>query len=287
MSDSLISSEVLASRMDDPGLVVLDASWYLAADGRDPWKEYLAAHIPGARFFDIEAASDPSTELPHMFPSPEALAAYARTLGIGPASDVVAYDGSGVNLSAARVWWMFRTIGFERVAVLDGGLGAWRAEGRPVDHGQRSIEPAPESIPVRLAAGRLRDLAAVEDIVQSGSEVIVDARSAGRFRGEEPEPRPGVLRGHIPRSRNLPYRSLVGAEGRLRPEEELRRLFAEAGVALDRPITATCGSGLSACAVLLALDRLGVTETALYDGSWAEYGASTTTTKATGADPVG
>ena len=268
----LLSTAALQHRLNDPSLVVLDASWYLPSSGRDAHAEYLDARVPGARFFDLDRASDPTTTLPHMMPTPGDFEAVARALGISSGSTVVVYDGSGVNLSAARAWWMFRAFGHARVAVLDGGLGLWRAEERPTEQG----EPEPVSsgdFVARPQPERIRSLDQVRAGIGRGDTQVVDARPAGRFWGRDPEPRPGLRGGHIPGSVNLPYPELVDARGRLLPRELLRQRFRLAGFDPARPVVASCGSGTSACAVLLALEVLGGPPGALYDGSWTEWGA--------------
>jgi len=267
----LIDTAAVQDRLGDPALIVLDASWYLPNSDRNAHAEYLAGHLPAARFFDLDAASDHATPLPHMLPTSSAFEAEARALGVSAASTLVVYDGSGVNLSAARVWWMFRAFGHERVAVLDGGLGAWRSEGRPLETGAPRPHPRGDFRAV-LQPGRVRSLAEMQAIVASRSAQVVDARPAGRFHGIDPEPRAGVRSGHMPGSVSLPYADLVDAEGRLLSPGALRERLRASGVDLDRPVVATCGSGTSACAVLLALDVLGAPAGALYDGAWTEWG---------------
>ena len=271
MQTGLVSTGWLADRIGTEGLRVVDGSWYLPTSGRDARAEYLAGHLPGAVFFDLDAISDGGSALPHMLPSARQFAEQVGALGIGAGDDVVVYDGSGANMSAARVWWMFRAFGHVRVAVLDGGLPKWRAEGRTLERGDVSL-PAARFTAREIAEGTVRDLASVVRNRERGDEQIVDMRSAGRFSGEEPEPRPGLRGGHIPGSRNLPYNSLVQADGTLLPSEALRARITAAGVDLARPIVATCGSGVSACALILALHRLGHDRVALYDGAWAEWG---------------
>lgn len=265
----IVTTAWLAERIGRPGMVVLDASWYLPASGRDARQEYLAGHLPGAGYFDLDEASDPATPLPHMLPAPERFEALARRLGINPDSMVVAYDGSGANLSAARAWWMLRAFGHDAVTVLDGGLTRWREEGRALEAGP--VAGAGGRFRVRRAPARLRSLAEVRDALARGTAQVVDMRSAGRFAGTEPEPRPGVPSGHMPGALNLPYGELVGPDGRLLPVERLRDRLAAAGIRLDRPVIGTCGSGVSACALLLVLERLGHRDNALYDGSWTEW----------------
>jgi thiosulfate/3-mercaptopyruvate sulfurtransferase len=268
----VVSTDWVAERAGHADLRVLDASWYLPTSGRDARSEYLQGHLPGAVFFDLDAISEPETSLPHMLPSAHRFAEQVGELGIGNEHWVVVYDGSGANLSAARVWWMFRVFGHEQVTVLDGGLRKWRVEGRPLESGQVTLPPA--RFRTRGDFSRaLRDLDAVRSAVEGGQEQVVDVRSAGRFAGTDPEPRPGLRGGHIPGSRNVPYTELVGADGTLLPPDELRRRLSDAGVDPTRPVIATCGSGVSACTLIHALHVLGNDRAALYDGSWAEWGA--------------
>jgi thiosulfate/3-mercaptopyruvate sulfurtransferase len=268
----LVSTSWLADRLGKSRLRLVDGSWYLPASGRDARSEYLAGHLPGAVFFDLDVVSDRGSPLPHMLPSPEWFAAQVGTLGIGDGDDVVVYDGSGANLSAARVWWMFRAFGHRRVAILDGGLPKWRAEGRPLEPG--AVLPAAASYtPHAVPGGVISDLASVRGLLEGRVAQLVDMRSAGRFAGNEPEPRPGLRGGHIPGSRNLPYTELVRADGTLLPRDALRERIAAAGVDPAGPIVATCGSGVSACALIHALHLLGHEQASLYDGAWAEWGA--------------
>jgi thiosulfate/3-mercaptopyruvate sulfurtransferase len=267
----LVSTTWLADRLDRPHLRLVDGSWYLPTSGRDARAEYLAGHLPGAVFFDLDSISDRGSSLPHMLPSPPQFAEQVEALGIGDRDDLVVYDGSGTNLSAGRVWWMFRMFGHQRVAVLDGGLPRWRAEGRPLEQGE-VFPPAAVFTARSIPARAVRDLASVGDALVSREAQIVDMRSAGRFAGIEPEPRPGLRGGHIPGSSNLPFTDLVGADGTVLPPEALRQRIAAAGVDLARPIIATCGSGVSACTLLHALHLLGHRQASLYDGAWAEWG---------------
>jgi thiosulfate/3-mercaptopyruvate sulfurtransferase len=268
--DPMVSSDWLASRLDAADLVVIDATWFMPGTPRDAAAEYAERHIPGAERFDIDEVSDHSNPLPHMLPDPAEFAVRVRRMGIEPDTRVVIYDSQGL-FSAPRVWWMFRVMGHENVAVLDGGLAKWIAEARPVEAGW--IQKPHGEFKAHLDAGLVRDLAQVRAALDSGAEQLVDARPADRFTGQAPEPRPGLRSGHMPGARNLPWAKVVTAEGTLAPRGELEAAFAAAGVDLERPIVATCGSGVSASTLALALARLGRWRTAVYDGSWSEWGA--------------
>lgn len=273
MSGSLpavVSTEWLATKLGTPGLRVLDASWYLPGSGRDAAGEYAAGHIPGAVFFDVDASSDWRSPLPHMLPTAAEFAARMTALGLSDSDTLVVYDGSGTNLSAPRVWWTFRTFGHDQVAVLDGGIGKWRREHRPVESGIVALPPGRFS--ARLDSSAVRDLAAVRANIHDGTEQLVDLRSRERFSGSAPEPRPGLRRGHVPGSVNLPFTELVQPDGTVLAPEELRRRLADAGIDASRPVVATCGSGTSACSLILSLHLIGHTHTAVYDGAWAEWG---------------
>ncbi len=267
----LVGTDWLAGRLDSPRLRVVDGSMYLPASGRDAAAEYSAAHLPGAVYFDLEASSDRRSSLPHMLPTGPDFAERMSALGLDDADDIVVYDGSGANLSAARVWWMFRLFGHERVAVLDGGIGKWRSEGRPVESGIPT-RPRGSFTARRQPGNAVRDLDQVRRVSSAGGAQIVDLRSAGRFAATEPEPRPGLRGGHIPGSLNLPYDEMVGEDGTVLPAASLRRRIAAAGIDPSRPIIATCGSGVSACALIHALHLLGHDQVALYDGAWTEWG---------------
>lgn len=270
-SHPLVSTAWLAQHLTDDNLRILDASWYLPAANRNPQDEYHRAHIPGALFCDLDALSDQASPLPHTLPSAEQFGRDMGALGIGQGTMVVVYDTTGFNMSAGRIWWMLRIFGHDRVVVLDGGFGKWRAEGRPVEAGSRSV-PAARFIP-RPRWKMIRTLDQMKKNLRSGEAQVVDARSAGRFSGTDPEPRPGLRSGHIPGSRNLPYQAVVGPDGTLLPADQLSERFRQAGIDLERPVVASCGSGTSACALLLGLDALGHQRLALYDGSWSEWGS--------------
>jgi thiosulfate/3-mercaptopyruvate sulfurtransferase len=267
---AIVTTEWLAAMLGSPGIRVVDGSWYLPGSGRDAAAEYASGHIPGAVFFDLDATSDPTTPLPHMLPSAERFAERMAALGLNDSDHLVVYDGSGVNLSAPRVWWTFRTFGHEWVSVLDGGIGKWRREGRPLEPGV--AVRAPGRFTARLNGKAVRDLASVRANLQRREEQLVDTRSAGRFAGLEPEPRSGLRGGHVPGSLNLPFTDLVRPDGTMLPPPELRRRLSQAGIDLSRPVVATCGSGTSACALVLGLHLVGHESAAVYDGAWAEWG---------------
>jgi len=269
MPHSFVSAAWLKEHLNDPNVVIVDASWYLPAQNRDPDAEYLAGHIPGAVRFDLDAVKDTSSPLPHMLPSESDFAAAAGALGIGNDTLVIVYDGLGL-FSAPRVAWTFRIFGVRDVRILEGGLPAWKAEGGPLEQGPQPQRTA-KTFSARLDRAAVADAAQVLGASQSGSAQIVDARAADRFRGEAPEPRPGLRAGHIPGSLNLPWGDIV-ENGRLKDEASLRRAVAEAGIDLDKPIIASCGSGVSAAIIALAFERLGHPAKAIYDGSWSEWG---------------
>jgi thiosulfate/3-mercaptopyruvate sulfurtransferase len=276
---TLVSTEWLAAHLKDPDLRVLDASFFLPGIDRDPRAEYDAAHIPGARFFDIDEISDHRSDLPHMVPGAEKFMSRMRGLGVGDGHQVVVYDSTGVY-SAARVWWLFRLMGQENIAVLDGGFPKWQAEDRPIEDMPPVIRD--RHMTVRRQNHMVRDVTQVAAAAKLGDHTILDARSAARFRGEAPEPREGLRPGHIPGSCSLPYPDLLNDDGTMKDPDALRAAFDAAGADLSKPVITTCGSGVSAAVINLALEQIGKTDHALYDGSWAEWGAFPTVPVATG-----
>jgi thiosulfate/3-mercaptopyruvate sulfurtransferase len=278
MLDSLVATEWLAAHLGDPDLRVVDGTWHMPQLKRDPRAEFERAHIPGAVFFDIDAIADRAGALPHMLPPAPEFAVAVGALGIGTGDRVVVYDVRGV-VSAARVWWTFRAFGHDAVAVLDGGLRKWRAEGRPVEAG--APRPSPRSFTAKLRPELVRGLAAMRANLGTRHEQVLDARSHGRFVGTEPEPRAGLRGGHIPGSRSLPYETLYRADGTLLPAPELARTIAAAGIDLGKPVVTTCGSGITASVLALALYLAGRPDAAVYDGSWTEWGGRDDTPVAT------
>ncbi|WP_245295515.1 3-mercaptopyruvate sulfurtransferase [Rhizobium rhizosphaerae] len=276
----VVSFDWLEQRLGTAGVKVVDASWYLPAHKRDPKAEYAAAHIPGAVFFDQDAISDPTSSLPHTLPAPEAFAAAVGALGLSDSDTIVVYDGPGY-FSAPRAWWMLSVMGAANVFVLDGGFDAWKAEGRPVSDAETAIEPAVFS--ARFDEKTVTSFQDMKSIVASGSRQIADARSAGRFSGEEPEPRAGMRSGHMPGARNLPIGQLTEG-GKLKSPEALRETFTAAGIDLDAPVVTSCGSGVTAAVISLALNSLGHENHTLYDGSWAEWGSRADTDVVTGKE---
>ena len=267
---TLVSTQWLAQHLRDPDLRILDASWYLPAAGRDARAEYQAAHIPGARFFDIDEIADLRSTLPHMAPPPEKFIARLRAMGVGDGHQVVVYDGSGL-FSAARVWWTFRLMGKTDVAVLDGGFPKWRAEGREVEDMPPPIRD--RHMTVSRQNQLVKDVTQVAHAAKLAEAEIIDARAAPRFAGDAPEPRAGLRAGHIPGARNVPYTTMLNGDGTMKPAPELRAVFAAAGVDLTKPAITTCGSGVTAAILSLGLARIGHNDNALYDGSWAEWGS--------------
>ncbi len=267
---ALVSTDWLAEHLDAPDVRVVDATLYLPNEAGDARADYEAEHIPGAVFFDIDEIADETSPLPHMLPSPEKFAARVRRLGLGDGNRIVVYDRHGLR-SAARVWWTFRVMGHRDVAVLDGGLPKWKAEGRPLD--DRPVQPVERHFTARFDRTGLRDKGQLLRNLESGREQVLDARARERFEGSAGEIWPGRRPGRIPQSLNLPFTRLFDPQdGTLLPEPQLRERFAEAGVDLGKPVVTTCGSGVTACILALGLARIGHRDVAVYDGSWAEWG---------------
>ncbi len=266
----IVETDWLAEHLDAPDLVVFDGSWHLPTTGRDPKAEYLAGHVPGALFFDIDDLTDEKSSLPHMLPSTVKFASRMKKMGVGDGIRIVVYDTQGL-FSAARVWWTFRAMGHEDVAVLNGGLKKWSSEQRELEDGPPRKRPECHYTPL-LNASLVRDMHDMKDVVAKKSAQIVDARPAGRFTGSEPEPRPGLRGGHLPGARNVPSQSLLNDDGTLKAPAELAKIFSAAGIDPAKPVITTCGSGVTASILSLALAVLGQTNAAVYDGSWAEWG---------------
>jgi thiosulfate/3-mercaptopyruvate sulfurtransferase len=265
----LVTTDWLAGRLGASDLVVVDGSYYLPAQKRDAAAEYLAGHIPGAVRFDIDAVSDHAQDLPHMLPSPEMFGAMVGALGIADGDTIVVYDGIGM-FASPRVWWTFRLFGAQKVFILEGGLPQWKAEDRAVESGD--VKRAPRPFNAKKPPAVVASLRDVQAALAGNTAQVVDARPADRFRGEAPEPRAGVRSGHMPGSFNVPSSSLVDS-GRLLPREQLKAAFAAGGVDIDKPVIASCGSGVTAATVWLALEALGKEPKGLYDGSWSEWGS--------------
>jgi thiosulfate/3-mercaptopyruvate sulfurtransferase len=276
---TLVSTEWLHAHLKDPDLRILDGSYYLPQMARDPRAEYDAAHIPGARFFDIDDVADHGSDLPHMVPPIEKFMSRMRAMGVGDGHQVVVYDGMGL-FSAARVWWLFKLMGQNNIAVLDGGFPKWQAEGRPVDDLPPIIRD--RHMTVRRQTHMEKDVTQVSAASKLGDYEIIDARSPGRFRGEEPEPRAGLRPGHIPGSKNVCFKDLLNADQTMKNPVEIRQIFQSAGVDFDKPAITTCGSGVTAAVLSVGLQRIGKTDHSLYDGSWSEWGMFPTVPVATG-----
>lgn len=279
LSDPLVSTQWLAQHLDAPDVRVVDASWHMPAAQRDPAAEFLNVHIPGAVFFDIDEISDETSDLPHMIPTAVKFASKVKKLGLGDGSRIVVYDSTGI-LPAARAWWHFRAMGHEDVVVLDGGLPKWLAEGRPVEDGPAA--PQERHFTPRWQADIYRSLEQMRGIVERGDEQVVDARPAGRFDATTPEPRAGLRGGHMPGARNIPLSALLAPDATLLPTDQLKAVFEKAGVDIAKPVVSTCGSGITASVVALALFRLGQPRSAVYDGSWTEWGGLADTPVVTG-----
>ena len=276
---TLVSTEWLHAHLKDPDLRILDGSYYLPQMGRDPRAEYDAAHIPNARFFDIDDVADHGSDLPHMVPPVEKFMSRMRAMGVGDGHQVVVYDGMGL-FSAARVWWLFKLMGQNNIAVLDGGLPKWQSEGRPVEDLPPVIRD--RHMTVRRQNQMVKDVTQVSAASKLGDYEIIDARSPGRFRGEEPEPRAGLRPGHIPGSKNVCFKDLLNADQTMKNPVEIRQIFEVAGVDFNKPAITTCGSGVTAAVLSLGLERIGKTDHSLYDGSWSEWGMFPTVPVATG-----
>lgn len=274
--ESLVSTEWLAAHLGEPDLVVVDSSWHMPASGRSGRDEYLRAHIPGARFLDIDEVSDSSHPAPHMLPTARQFGTAMEALGIGRGDRIVVYDNSPIH-TAARGWFTLRHFGAKDVAILDGGFQKWVAEGRPVENGDPPGRKA-----VFDAAERVGEVVTKADVLAGVGCALVDARGRPRFEGSEPDPRPGVAPGHIPGARNIPFSSLYNEDGTFKDRSELRRLFEEAAMDPAKPFVASCGSGVTAASLIFAAHLLGNESARLYDGSWSEWGADPATPKAIG-----
>ncbi|MEO4041201.1 3-mercaptopyruvate sulfurtransferase [Hoeflea sp. CAU 1731] len=277
-SPFVVSADWLESQLPEPDLKIVDASWYLPFQNRNQRKEYDDGHIPGAVFFDQDEIVEPGADLPHALPSPAVFAAHASRLGLSNNDRIVVYDGPGI-FTAPRVWWMLRVMGANKVHILDGGFDNWKKEGRPVT--DAVTRPAPTEFIADFDDSRLAPFSMIQSIVSEGGAQIADARSPGRFSGSEPEPREGIRSGHMPGAFNIPVMTLSD-NGYLKDLEALRSAFDEAGMDLDKPVVTSCGSGVTAAAIILALESLGHQDNRLYDGSWSEWGSREDTPVDTG-----
>jgi thiosulfate/3-mercaptopyruvate sulfurtransferase len=277
-SNTFVTSEWLKAELGKPDLVVVDGSWYLPAMKRDGRAEYHAAHIPGAVYFDIDEVKDINSTLPHMLPPPEVFGLHMARLGISDGQRIVVYDGAGL-FSAPRVWFTFKIFGVKEVYILEGGFAAWTAKNYPVESGTTVREPG--SFTPKFSAGAVADMTRVDQALENNTAQVIDARPAGRFRGDEPEPRAGVASGHIPGSINVPSSAVV-VDGKLASPEQIKKTFDDAGFDPDKPVIASCGSGVSAAILWLALESIDKKPMALYDGSWSEWGTNPNMPKATG-----
>ena len=277
--NTLVSTGWVADRLDDPNLRILDGSWHMPAEGRDAAQEFARSHLPGARFFDIDDISDARSSLPHMLPPVEKFLSRVRALGVGDGHQIVVYDTKGL-FSAARVWWMFRIMGHQNVAVLDGGMAKWLAEGRPVTNAPPVIKD--RHMFADFNADMVKDVTQVAHSTKLGDYTVIDARAPERFRGDVPEPRAGLRAGHIPGAKNVPFGALLNADHTLKLKGDIRKIFTDAGVDWSKPAITSCGSGVTAAILCLAMEHAGKTDHSLYDGSWTEWGQFPTLNVATG-----
>jgi thiosulfate/3-mercaptopyruvate sulfurtransferase len=279
-SPFIVDADWLEQRLGTPGVSIVDASWYLPAQKRNAKAEYDAAHIPGAIFFDQDVVVDPDSPLPHTLPRPEVFAQHVGSMGISADDTIVVYDGPGM-FSAPRVWWMFRVMGVFQVYLLDGGFDGWKTEGRSITAERTRIAPC--VFFANFDEERVADLADMRRIVKTGESQVADARPTGRFQGIEPEPRPGVRSGHMPGAKSVPALTL-SENGKLLPVNRLKEVLEDAGIDLSKPVVTSCGSGITAAAITLALESVGHTDNKLYDGSWTEWGGRSDTPVETGRD---